>query len=43
MAPGIPGVVPVRDSKTPDGATLVFAAAAWSPFVGSVKGGELPA
>lgn len=31
-----PGVVPVRDSKNPDGPKLVFRAAAWSAFVADV-------
>ncbi|MGW1884900.1 DUF397 domain-containing protein [Streptomyces sp. NPDC001970] len=35
----IPGVVPVRDSKTPTGPVLVVTAAAWAAFVdGTVKG-----
>ncbi|MCX4550084.1 DUF397 domain-containing protein [Streptomyces sp. NBC_01387] len=32
-----PGVVPVRDSKTPDTPGLVFRAAAWAAFVEDVK------
>ncbi|CAL9528738.1 DUF397 domain-containing protein [Streptomyces sp. enrichment culture] len=32
-----PGVVPVRDSKCPDGGRLVFGAASWSAFVDGVK------
>ncbi|MFD7612913.1 DUF397 domain-containing protein [Streptomyces sp. NPDC059828] len=32
----IPGVVPVRDSKVPDGPVLVVPAAAWSAFIGGV-------
>ncbi|WP_342671140.1 DUF397 domain-containing protein [Streptomyces chattanoogensis] len=43
MAPGIPGLVPVRDSKNPHGPTLVFPAADWSSFVAAVKGGTLRA
>ncbi|GAA2139779.1 hypothetical protein GCM10009802_49810 [Streptomyces synnematoformans] len=38
-----PALVPVRDSKDPDGPALVFEAAAWSAFVTAVKAGELPA
>ncbi|MFE3659049.1 DUF397 domain-containing protein [Streptomyces sp. NPDC059165] len=34
-----PGVVPVRDSKNPDGPRLVFRAAAWSAFVADLKNG----
>ncbi|WP_328538471.1 DUF397 domain-containing protein [Streptomyces sp. NBC_00344] len=37
VATGIPGVVPVRDSKYPAGPVLVFAAAAWAVFVGDVR------
>ncbi|MFG2328822.1 DUF397 domain-containing protein [Streptomyces sp. NPDC048604] len=29
--------VPVRDSKNPTGPALLFAAAAWAPFVDAVK------
>ncbi|MEU9795554.1 DUF397 domain-containing protein [Streptomyces sparsogenes] len=36
-------VVPVRDSKTPQGSAVVFPAAAWSSFVSAVKQGEFPA
>ncbi|NUS82857.1 MAG: DUF397 domain-containing protein [Streptomyces sp.] len=31
------GLVPVRDSKTPDGPALIFDAAAWSSFVTFAK------
>ncbi|MGW2224084.1 DUF397 domain-containing protein [Streptomyces formicae] len=35
VADGVPGVVPVRDSKTaPQGPALVIGAAAWSTFIG---------
>ncbi|MEL3946185.1 MULTISPECIES: DUF397 domain-containing protein [Streptomyces] len=43
MAPGIPGVVPVRDSKAPDGAAVIFQTAAWSSFVDAVNRGEIRA
>jgi len=33
VADGFPGLVPVRDSKVPDGPCLVIAASAWSAFV----------
>lgn len=36
---GVPGTVPVRDSKRPAGASLRFPAAAWSAFVDDVKRG----
>lgn len=31
-----PGVVPVRDSKRPEGPAVVFAASAWAAFVNDV-------
>ncbi|MFJ3903538.1 DUF397 domain-containing protein [Streptomyces sp. NPDC090025] len=34
---GVPGVVPVRDSKNP-GPALLVPAAAWAAFVGGLKG-----
>ncbi|MFJ9471389.1 DUF397 domain-containing protein [Streptomyces caniferus] len=37
----LPGLVPVRDSKSPEGPVLVLRAAAWSRFVTAVKGGSL--
>ncbi|MFJ6751477.1 DUF397 domain-containing protein [Streptomyces sp. NPDC091266] len=40
VAPGVPGVVPVRDSKAPRGPVLVIAADGWSAFVAAVVGGE---
>ena len=39
VAPGIPGVVPVRDSKVPQVSTLLFPKAGWASFVAAVKGG----
>ncbi|MFF2542656.1 DUF397 domain-containing protein [Kitasatospora sp. NPDC058063] len=42
MAPGFPGLVPVRDSKDPLGPALVFPAAAWEAFVAAVQDGEFP-
>ncbi|MFI5568105.1 DUF397 domain-containing protein [Streptomyces sp. NPDC051740] len=33
VADGLPGFVPVRDSKDPRGSALVFPADAWSRFV----------
>ncbi|MGW0783814.1 DUF397 domain-containing protein [Streptomyces sp. NPDC002913] len=33
VAHGIPGLVPVRDSKNPAGPTLLVAAPAWAAFV----------
>ncbi|MFD7616719.1 DUF397 domain-containing protein [Streptomyces sp. NPDC059802] len=37
VADGHPGIVPVRDSKRPEGPALVIAASAWTPFVEAVK------
>ncbi|MCT9092697.1 DUF397 domain-containing protein [Streptomyces sp. ASQP_92] len=34
----VPGVVPVRDSKAPNGPALIIPAGAWVPFVAAVKG-----
>ncbi|MEU9114346.1 DUF397 domain-containing protein [Streptomyces sp. NPDC048483] len=36
------GLVPVRDSKNPDGPALIFPASGWSSFVAAVKNGQLP-
>lgn len=33
VADGLPGVVPVRDSKNPDGHRLIVSAASWQAFV----------
>ncbi|MDH6705425.1 hypothetical protein P3T27_002135 [Kitasatospora sp. MAA19] len=40
VAPGVPGVMPVRDSKDPEGPALVFPAGAWESFVTAVQAGE---
>ncbi|MFE2329802.1 DUF397 domain-containing protein [Streptomyces sp. NPDC059385] len=37
VADGLPGLVPVRDSKVEDGPVLVVSAAAWGPFVATLK------
>ncbi|MDJ0344320.1 DUF397 domain-containing protein [Streptomyces sp. H10-C2] len=42
VAPGFPGVVPVRDSKDPHGPALVFDAAAFASFVAGVRAGDFP-
>ncbi|MEU6930601.1 DUF397 domain-containing protein [Streptomyces sp. NPDC046374] len=34
----IPGIVPVRDSKTPSAPALLIPATAWAAFVSGVKG-----
>ncbi|MGW1749942.1 DUF397 domain-containing protein [Streptomyces sp. NPDC002092] len=38
VADNIPGLVPVRDSKAPQGPALILTSAAWAPFVASLKG-----
>ncbi|WP_030244667.1 DUF397 domain-containing protein [Streptomyces sp. NRRL S-350] len=43
VADGIPGAMPVRDSKDPDGPALTFSAAAWQSFVTAVRTGEFDA
>ncbi|MET9380178.1 DUF397 domain-containing protein [Streptomyces sp. NPDC002928] len=38
VAPNLPGVVPVRDSKTADeGPVLLFRTPAWTTFLASLK------
>ncbi|MFI0503285.1 DUF397 domain-containing protein [Streptomyces albogriseolus] len=37
VADGLPGLVPVRDSKAPQGDTLCFPAASWAAFIGDLK------
>lgn len=37
VADDFPGVVPVRDSKDPNGPTLVIQGRAWTTFVDSLK------
>ncbi|GGL87859.1 hypothetical protein GCM10010129_34620 [Streptomyces fumigatiscleroticus] len=34
-------IVPVRDSKNPDGPVLAFAVGGWASFVSAIKAGEL--
>lgn len=40
---GLPGVVPVRDSKVTDGPALVIPATAWAHFVAAVTRDQLAA
>lgn len=40
VADGLTGIVPVRDSKDPDGPAVLFCAHAWSAFIGLVKAGS---
>lgn len=37
VADGYVGLMPVRDSKIPDGRVLVFGAASWASFVTPLK------
>ncbi|MCZ4513233.1 DUF397 domain-containing protein [Streptomyces sp. ActVer] len=37
MAPGVPGIVPVRDSKNPTGPVLLIQRSAWAVFVAGVR------
>ncbi|MFE3503463.1 DUF397 domain-containing protein [Kitasatospora sp. NPDC059146] len=43
VADGFPGVLPVRDSKDPQGPSLLFTADAWTAFIGAVRAGDFPA
>ena len=40
IARNLPGVVTIRDSKNPDGATLVTSTHAWLAFVAGINRGE---
>jgi len=42
VADGSPGMVPVRDSKTPAGRVLLFGASPWAAFVEGVKRERAP-
>ncbi|MEU6678091.1 DUF397 domain-containing protein [Streptomyces sp. NPDC046853] len=41
LAYGQSEIVPVRDSKDPDGPNLVFQATAWSAFVAGLRAGRI--
>ena len=41
VAPGFSSVVPVRDSKDPNGSALLFSPDAFGAFVRAVKSGQL--
>jgi len=43
VARTLSGVVPVRDSKDPDGPALLFSADAWSAFLTAVNAGDFSA
>ncbi|OMI37301.1 DUF397 domain-containing protein [Streptomyces sparsogenes] len=36
VADNLPGLVPVRDSKDPDGPALIFPAGSWSAFIATL-------
>lgn len=40
VADGIPGAVPVRDSKVPGGPSLTFDVGSWAAFIGELKAGR---
>jgi hypothetical protein len=40
VADGFPAMVPVRDSKDPEGPALLFPADAWIAFIRDVKAGR---
>ncbi|MQS10925.1 DUF397 domain-containing protein [Streptomyces kaniharaensis] len=40
VTPDLPGVMPVRDSKDPEGSVLVFPIEAWRSFVAATVAGE---
>ncbi|MFI7410325.1 DUF397 domain-containing protein [Streptomyces sp. NPDC049627] len=37
VADGVPGVVPVRDSKLPSGDILMIGADAWAEFIAAIR------
>ena len=43
VASGLAGVVPVRDSKDPEGPALSFPAASWTAFLAEMPSGGLTA
>ncbi|MFC5666629.1 DUF397 domain-containing protein [Kitasatospora misakiensis] len=43
IAPDLPGIVPVRDSKDPSGPVLTFPTSAWRAFVTAVQADEFGA
>ncbi|WP_328466821.1 DUF397 domain-containing protein [Streptomyces sp. NBC_00448] len=42
VADGHPGIVPVRDSKDPQGPALTFTPDAWTSFLTAVRANEFP-
>ncbi|GAA1400214.1 hypothetical protein GCM10009639_40940 [Kitasatospora putterlickiae] len=43
VSASFPGTVPVRDSKDPDGPTLLFPASAWRSFLAAIQAEEFDA
>ncbi|MER5214116.1 DUF397 domain-containing protein [Streptomyces sp. NPDC002838] len=43
VADGLPGLVPVRDSKAPERPALLITAHAWASFVAALKADDLTA
>lgn len=43
VADGYPGIIPVRDSKDPQGPALTFTPTAWTTFITAIHDGEFPA
>ncbi|MCG0285560.1 DUF397 domain-containing protein [Streptomyces sp. PSAA01] len=37
VADNLPGIVPVRDSKDPDGPALIFPTGSWAAFIATLK------
>ncbi|CDR05392.1 regulatory protein [Streptomyces iranensis] len=37
VADNLPGLVPVRDSKNPDGPAILFPAGSWATFIAALK------
>jgi len=40
VAANLPGVVAIRDSKDPEGSTLVFTTQDWRAFISGAKAGQ---
>ena len=40
VAPNLPGIIAIRDSKDPCGPVLAFTPAEWEAFTAGVRGGE---
>ncbi|AEV87265.1 hypothetical protein ACWT_6250 [Actinoplanes sp. SE50] len=40
VAGNLPGIVALRDTKDPDGATLIFSREQWHAFLAGVRAGE---